>query len=64
METMELSEQGVGLAVGDGRHTKFWIHRWVDGKKLFEQAIGTVPEDHLQKRVCDYWIPDIGWNWS
>jgi len=64
METMKLTKQGVGVAIGDGRQTNFWSHKWLDGKKLFEWANGVVPEDHHHKRVCDYWRPNIGWDWT
>ena len=33
VETQELMEQGMEHIIGDGRKTKFWLHRWLDGKK-------------------------------
>jgi len=64
IETMPLTEQGMGIALGDGRQTLFWHQRWLDGKRLIDHTVQTVPEDHINKRVCDYWSPNTGWDWS
>jgi len=61
---MTLTTQGMGMAVGDGRHTSFWCHGWVDDTALFAKAIQAIPEDHLLKKVCDYWHPQAGWDWN
>jgi len=64
METFKLTKQGMGIAVGDGRHTQFWNHRWLEGKTLVEQSIMAVPDDQLHHRVCDYWSSTGGWDWA
>jgi len=64
LETLEWTQRGVGVTVGDGRQTKFWSHRWLDGIILQEKALSAVPEAQLNKRVCDYWQGDMGWDWS
>ena len=63
LETLEWTKRGAGMAVGDGRQTKFWYHRWLDGLVLHEHAVRAIPEDHVQNRVCDYWRMDTGWDW-
>ena len=64
METMELTSKGMGVAFGDGRHTDFWNHRWLDGKKLIEHIIRPVPEELYPRRVRDFWTPGSGWDWA
>jgi len=64
METMHLTEQGVDIAIGDDRLAKLWVHRWLDGKKLAEQATVEVPAEHLHRRVCEYLKPETGWDWA
>jgi len=64
MGTRALIEQGMGSAVGDDKHTKFWTERWIDGKKLADHATQVVPEEHIHKQVCDYWRLSTGWDWA
>jgi len=54
MEALDLTRQGVGITMGDGRKIKFWSHRWIDGLKLQEQVINTVPVEQINNRVYDY----------
>jgi len=56
--------QGVGPAIGGGRNTKFWLHRWLDGKRLIDHALHAVPTTQLHCSVRDYWSPEKGWNWT
>ena len=35
VETRDLMEKGMGHILRDGRHTKFWLHRWLNGSALF-----------------------------
>jgi len=44
METIEPTSKGMGVAIGDGRQTEFWNHRWLDGEKLSEHALHPIPE--------------------
>jgi len=64
METRELTNQGMGVAIGDGQQTEFWNHRWLDGKILREHVIGPIPEAHSLNWVCDYSIQRTGWDWG
>jgi len=63
-DTLQLTDQGMGFAIGDGRSTKFWVHRWMDGTKLAEQATVHIPADHLHRTLCDYWDLSSGWKWD
>ena len=64
METRQLVDQGLGVTVGDGKKTSFWEQRWVDDIKLMDHVQQEIPAEHLNKRVCDYWQPNIGWDWE
>ena len=64
MDMKEISSWGAGVAVGDGRHTKFWLHRWVGGKVLQEHAMTPIPDDQLHRLVCEFWDPGRGWRWA
>jgi len=64
MEAMKFTKQGLGAAIGDGRKTFFWLHRWLDGLLLTEQAVAVIPTDHLHKFVSDYWHPSSSWKWT
>jgi len=64
LETLEPTKQGLGVAIGDGRQTEFWNHKWLDGKLLREHALCPIPEAQSHFRVCDYWEPRRGWDWS
>jgi len=59
-----MTKRGVGVTVGDGRQTKFWGPRWIDGLILRYQVISAVPEAEIHNRVCDYWKMDMGWEWN
>jgi len=45
METMESTAKGLGVALGDGRNTNFWEHRWLDGKRLVDHTIIPLPAE-------------------
>ena len=45
LETQDLITKGMGHIIGDGRHTKIWLHRWLNGSALLPQALREVPED-------------------
>jgi len=60
IETMEMTNVGMGVALEDGRHTEFWNHRWLDGKKLLEHALSPIPEHLVSHRVRDFWQLDTG----
>jgi len=64
METMESTEKGLGMALGDGRNTAFWEHRWLDGRRLVDHAIAPIPAPIYYSRVRDFWEPLTGWDWT
>jgi len=63
METMDLTNKGMGATIGDGRQTEFWNHKWLDGKTLLNHALSPIPEDQRMNRIRDYWDPRNGWDW-
>ena len=64
LETRDLLNQGLGIAIGDGQQTEFWNKKWLDGKILAQQAAQPISEEHQLKRVSDYWQPGMGWDWT
>ncbi|KAJ8432968.1 hypothetical protein Cgig2_032800 [Carnegiea gigantea] len=64
VETRDLMEKGKGHIVGDGRHTKFWLHRWVNESALLPQTIRLVPEEQKEYLVRDCWCEDTSWKWA
>ena len=63
-ETTPFTDKGMGFTVGDGRHTNFWNHVWLDKVILREHGRCPIPEEHLNWRVCDYWSITHGWDWA
>lgn len=45
MDNIHLTKEGVRHAIGDGRRTKFWTQKWIDGMTLLSQAISEVLEE-------------------
>ena len=39
MDNFHLTKEGLEHAIGDGQRTKFWTHKWIDGKELISQAL-------------------------
>jgi len=64
VETMEMTTQGIGMAIGDGSRTDFWEHRWLDGKRLIEHTHHPISADSTLRRVRDFWDPNVGWDWA
>ena len=63
-ESRNLAEQGMGVAVGDGKWTSFWTQKWLDGITLVNHVTRAVPEKQINKQVYDYWSPVTGWDWA
>jgi len=63
-ENVHTLYKGSGIAIGNGRSTSFWSHKWVGPKTLRELATAPVPSDVLPLRVCDYWDENRGWKWE
>jgi len=53
-ETMEITTRGLGVTVGDGRHTEFWNHSWLDESKLRDQTRDPVLVDQQRYKVRDH----------
>jgi len=64
VETTAQTNQGLGVAIGDGRQTEFWNHKWLGGKILREHVLCPILNIHASNRGCDYWIHRSGWNWE
>jgi len=64
METKDMLNKGLGMEIGDGRHTEFWNHRWTSDTILAHQALRPIPEEHRGRRIRDYWQQGRGWDWS
>jgi len=64
METRKLLTHGIGMDIGDGHHTEFWNHKWLDGTVLAQQVIRPLPEEHRLRRMRDYWQQGLGWDWT
>ena len=54
LETKELVQKGLRFSIGDGRKTKFWIDKWVDGATLLTHAIRAVPDEHRPLPIRNY----------
>ena len=64
MDNIHLTKEGIGHAIGDERRTKFWTHKWIDGTTLLSQVTSDVPEEQKHRMIHEYWIPNVGWDWS
>jgi len=54
VEQLDVLRKGLGIAVGDGRTTQFWIHKWAGGTALVDLALRQIPPADLSRLVCDY----------
>jgi len=64
VEQVEVLRKGLGIAVGDGRNTQFWTHKWAGDSVLADLAIRQPPSTDLPKLVRDYWEVGRGWKWD
>jgi len=55
MESHYQTKKGGDHTIGNGRRTKFWVHKWLDCKELIPQMIREVPNDHKNR-----WFLSIG----
>jgi len=60
MDILDLTKKEAGHTIGDGRHTKFWIHKCIDGKDLLLRTIQEVPNEHKNRLACEYWRHNMG----
>ncbi|KAJ8423706.1 hypothetical protein Cgig2_029231 [Carnegiea gigantea] len=63
-ENLSHVRSAVGMVVGDGRGTRFWLGRWAEPSPLLIFLTKYVPEAELEKRVCEYWSHREGWLWD
>ncbi|KAJ8445993.1 hypothetical protein Cgig2_021825 [Carnegiea gigantea] len=45
MDNIHLTKEQKGHVIADGRRTKFWIYKWIDGKELLFQVVSDIPEE-------------------
>jgi len=64
VENIHVIQQGIGMAIGDGRSTSFWHHRWATETPLIGLTQQNVPADLQSQRVRDYWDDEEGWKWD
>jgi len=55
VEHMDILRKGLGVAVGDGRNTQFWTHKWAGATALVDLSSRQIPSSDLAQLVCDYW---------
>ncbi|CAA7048639.1 unnamed protein product [Microthlaspi erraticum] len=57
----EIVMPGLSWIVGDGKHVKFWMNRWLVEKPLREVALLPLANETEEVRVCDLWRNGTGW---
>lgn len=63
-ENSKILCEGLQVAVGNGRSTLFWDHRWATTQPLIEFASLPVPEELLGSTVEEMWVMNQGWKWD
>jgi len=63
VENAQTIQRGVGVALGDGRSTKFWLHNWPTPSALLDLVKRHVPANEQTRMVHDYWEEGQGWRW-
>lgn len=61
IENIDVLKRGVGMAVGNGGGTKFWLHPWATKHPLIDLVTAEAPEEHKQWLVQELWDADVGW---
>ena len=54
-ENAQTIQRGVGVALGDGRSTKFWLHDWATPSALLDLAQSYVPAAEQTRMDHDCW---------
>ncbi|KAL2942612.1 hypothetical protein RDABS01_030962 [Bienertia sinuspersici] len=63
-ENAKLLNDGMRIAVGNGRRTLFWDHKWAMNETLSSVALGPIPMQSLGATVEEMWEPNQGWRWD
>lgn len=61
MELREVVVSGAGWVVGDGKSTRFWSDKWLEGKTLMEMASNEIRAAFRELRVHELWRDGTGW---
>lgn len=61
VENINVVQKGVNMAVGNGRRTFFWHHRWATDEPLLKLACPKPPLDIQDGTVDEMWDPNKGW---
>jgi len=64
VENIDNLRKGLGFAIGDGRSTLFWTHKWAAPIAFVDLASQQIPSSDLSRLVCDYWDERRGWKWE
>lgn len=54
---------GLRWTISDGKRVFFWKDNWLQGGPLIHRCVQHPGEEEATKRVCDYWIPGVVWDW-
>ena len=57
-------QKGSSMAVGNGKETRFWDHRWATEVPLRSLALNPIPEAMSNALVEEMWIVGQGWHWD
>lgn len=63
-ENAKWVHKGSAMAVGNGRSTLFWDHRWASDDALCSLASGPIHSDIKGATVEEMWEPGVGWKWD
>lgn len=61
VENINVVQKGVNMAVGNGRRTFFWHHRWATDEPLLSMACPEPPVAVQDVTVDEMWDPNTGW---
>ncbi|KAL2941204.1 hypothetical protein RDABS01_029554, partial [Bienertia sinuspersici] len=64
VENAKFISEGAQTAVGNGKSTLFWDHKWATNKPLIDLAVKEVPQHCLGAIVEEMWCNTNGWKWD
>ncbi|XVF81675.1 hypothetical protein PTKIN_Ptkin15bG0174300 [Pterospermum kingtungense] len=56
--------KGTRSLILNGRDTLFWTDKWLMEEPLMNFLLSEFSSQDVYKRVSDYWVPRVGWNWD